>query len=112
MPECFMVDHSKTRVILDCTGFRIEGPATVENRVFPYSHYTHCFTAKVLIGRTSGGLITFKLKANGGRTSDTQITIDSRIVDLLNDDACPEIKSVSIKQEKTLLDSSPIFDAQ
>lgn len=39
MPDCFRPDYSNTRVIIDCTEFRIEIPSSVDNRVFSYSQY-------------------------------------------------------------------------
>lgn len=56
MPECFKEEYSDTRVIIDCTEFRIECPSKHEDTVWCYSHYKHGFTAKVLIMMTPGGL--------------------------------------------------------
>ncbi|CAD6229884.1 GSCOCG00012145001-RA-CDS [Cotesia congregata] len=39
MPDCFLPDYSNTRVIIDCTEFRIDIPKSVDNRVFIYSQY-------------------------------------------------------------------------
>lgn len=85
MPDCFLEDYPDTRVIIDCTEFRIEIPSSVEECVFTYSHYKHGFTAKVLIGIAPSGLITLKSRAAGGRKSDSQITIESGLIDLLED---------------------------
>lgn len=85
MPECFKPQFSDTRVIIDCTEFRIEVPSTVENRVYTFSHYKKSFTAKVLIGITPGGFISFKSLVAGGRKSDSQLTIESGLIDLLED---------------------------
>ncbi|XP_024890187.1 uncharacterized protein LOC112466354 [Temnothorax curvispinosus] len=85
MPDCFYPEYKDTRVIIDCTEFRIEVPASVDNRVFTYSHYKKGFTAKLLIGITPGGFISFKSKVAGGRKSDSQITIESGLIDLLED---------------------------
>lgn len=75
MPECFHPDYSNTRVIIDFTEIPIEVPSSVDNRVFCYSHYKKGFTAKVLIGITPAGFISFKSKVSGGRKSDSQITV-------------------------------------
>lgn len=116
MPECFKPDHTKTQVIIDCTEFRIDIPSSVENRVWTYSHYKHGFTAKVLFGITPGGLISFKSKACGGRISDSAITKESHIVDVLeNDDSVladkgfPEIKSVLDESGKRIYLVMPPF---
>ena len=71
--------------IIDCTEFRIEVPAGVDKRVFYYSHYKKGFTAKVLISITPGDFISFKSKVARGRKSDSQITIESGLIDYLAD---------------------------
>lgn len=101
MPDCFRPEYSDTRVIIDCTEFRIEIPSCVDNRVFTYSQYKKNFTAKVLIGITPEGFISLKSKVTGGRKSDSQLTIESGLLDLLEDGdkvladkGFPEIKTV------------------
>lgn len=101
MPDCFLPDYSNTRVIIDCTEFRIDIPTSVDNRVFTYSQYKKNFTAKVLIGITPGGFISLRSDAAGGRKSDSQLTIESGLLDLLEDGdivladkGFPEIKTV------------------
>ncbi|XP_048514963.1 uncharacterized protein LOC112694884 [Athalia rosae] len=82
MPDCFLPDYNNTRVIIDCTEFRIDIPKSVDNRFFTYSQYKKNFTAKVLIGITSGGFIFLRSDVAGGRKSDSQLTIESRLLDL------------------------------
>ena len=84
MPQCFYPDFD-TRVIIDCTEFKIEVPTSVDNRVCTYSYYKKGFTAKVLISIIPGGFISFKSKVAGGRKSDSQLTIESGLIDLLED---------------------------
>ena len=67
MPDCFKPEYSNTRVIIDCTEFKIDVPKKVDDRVFCYSHYKRGLTAKVLTGITPSGFICFKSKAAGGR---------------------------------------------
>ncbi|GBP33311.1 hypothetical protein EVAR_30899_1 [Eumeta japonica] len=100
-PECFSPGYSDTRVIIDCTEFRIEVPPAVDDRVVCYSHYKKGFTAKVIIGITPGGFICFKSKVAGGRKTDSQMTVESGLLDLLetgdvvlDDKGFPEIKKV------------------
>ncbi|OXU16250.1 hypothetical protein TSAR_010167 [Trichomalopsis sarcophagae] len=116
MPKCFYPDYSNTRVIIDCTEFKIEVPSTVDNRVFTYSHYKKGFTAKVLIGITPGGFISFRSKVAGGRKSDSQITIESGLIDLLEngdtvlaDKGFPEIKKVIDEKGKEVILVMPPF---
>lgn len=77
MPQCFKPNYENTRVIIDCTEFRIQCPSKVDNRIFCYSHYKKGFTAKLLIGITPSGFISFKSKVSGGRKSDSQLTVES-----------------------------------
>lgn len=116
MPECFKPQYADTRVIIDCTEFRIEVPSTVDDRVNCYSHYKKGFTAKVLIGITPGGFISFKSLAAGGRKSDSQITIESGLVDLLEegdtvlaDKGFPEIKTTLDNAGKKVILVMPPF---
>lgn len=116
MPQCFYPDYSNTRVIIDCTEFRIEVPASIENRVLTYSNYKKGFTAKVLIGITPSGFISFKSKVCGGRKSDSQITIDSGLIDLLEegdvvlaDKGFPEFRKVIDASGKEVLLIMPPF---
>lgn len=101
MPDCFLSDYNNTRVIIDCTEFRIDIPTSVDNRVLTYSQYKKNFTAKVLIGITPGGFISLRSDVAGGRKSDSQLTIESGLLDLLKDGdkvladkGFPEIKTV------------------
>lgn len=119
MPECFKPDYINTRVIIDCTEFRIEIPAAVDDRVYTYSHYKNSFTAKLLIGITPGGFICLKSKVSGGRKSDSQITIESGLIDLLEDGdvvladkGFPEIRQVIDDKGKRVTLVMPPFLAK
>ena len=115
-PECFKPKYTNVRLIIDCTEFPIAMPASIENRVFTYSHYKKNFTAKVLIGCTPSGLITFKSKCAGGRKSDSQITVQSGLLDLLEDDdviladkGFPEIRTTINESGKKVIVVMPPF---
>ncbi|CAK1592233.1 unnamed protein product [Parnassius mnemosyne] len=116
IPKCFSPDYINTRVIIDCTEFRIEIPTAVDDRVACYSHYKKGFTAKVLIGITPGGFISFKSKVAGGRKTDSQMTVESRLVDLLEtgdvvlaDKGFPSIKKVIDESGKEVKIVTPPF---
>ncbi|XP_066590513.1 uncharacterized protein [Prorops nasuta] len=116
MPECFKPDYSNVRVIIDCTEFRIDISSSVDNRVLCYSHYKKGFTAKVLIGITPSGFISFKSKVCGGRKSDSQITIESGLIDqlehgdtVLADKGFPEFQSMIDNSGKTCFIIIPPF---
>lgn len=115
-PECFKPEFSHTRAIIDCTEFRIEIPASVENRVLCYSHYKHGFTFKVLFAITPSGFISFKSDAYGGRISDSHITVESGLIELLEhgdkvlaDKGFPEFQSVIDASGKRILLVMPPF---
>ena len=120
MPKCFYPDYSGTRVIIDCTEFRIECPAGVDNLIFPFSRYKKGYTAKILIGcficLKSGCFICLKSKVNGGRTTDSQLTVESGLIHLLEegdvvlaDKGFPEIRKMIDKSGKSALVVSPPY---
>ena len=116
MPECFKPEYANTRVIIDCTEFKIEIPRGVSNKVLTYSHYKKGFTAKVLIGISPSGFISFKSKVAGGRKSDSNMTIEAQLVDLLEDGdevladkGFPEIKAKIDEAGKKVLLVMPPF---
>ncbi|KAJ8665163.1 hypothetical protein QAD02_006825 [Eretmocerus hayati] len=116
MPKCFKDKYSSTRVIIDCTEFRMDIPSQIDERVWCYSHYKHGFTIKLLVCITPGGYICFRSKAAGGRMSDSQLTIDSGLLDLLEegdvvlaDKGFPEIKTVVDASGKKVLVVMPLF---
>ena len=53
--------------------------------MYTYSNYKKGFTAKLLVGVTPSGFICFKSKVAGGRKSDSHITIESGLLDKLED---------------------------
>lgn len=116
MPKCFQPNYSNTRVIIDCTEFKIEVPSTVDHRIYCYSHYKKTFTAKVLIGITPGGFICLKSKIAGGRKTDSQIIIESGLIDkleegdvVLADKGFPEIQSTIDHSGKKAMIIMPPF---
>lgn len=116
MPECFHPQFSNTRVIIDCTEFKIDVPASVDDRVYTYSNYEKGFTAKLLVGITPSGFVSFKSKVAGGRKSDSQITIESGLMDLLEhedrvlaDKAFPECQKMLDRYGKEVWVIMPPF---
>ena len=115
-PECFKPDYANVRTIIDCTEFPIQIPHGIDNRVYTYSHYKKGFTCKALIGCTPSGYINFKSKCSGGRKSDAQLTLESGLIDLLDDGdviladkGFPDIKSVIDESGKKILLVMPPF---
>ncbi|KAG5875776.1 hypothetical protein JTB14_014306 [Gonioctena quinquepunctata] len=70
---------------MDCTEFRIQCPSKADNKIFCYSNYKNCFTAKLLIGITPSGFTSLKTKLAGGRKSHSQLTVESALIDLLEE---------------------------
>ncbi|XP_050704605.1 uncharacterized protein LOC126990093 [Eriocheir sinensis] len=73
LPDWYPVKYADTRVILDCTEIYINKPANCSAQAMTYSMYKHHNTAKVLVGITPTGIITFVSTPYGGNTSDRHI---------------------------------------
>ena len=69
----------KTRLIFDCTEVPIQKPSQPIAQQATFSTYKNRNTVKVLVGMSSGGLITYISPAYGGATSDRQIVERSRL---------------------------------
>ena len=80
MPSCFLENFKKCAVILDCFEVFIEKPSDLLARAQTYSQYKSHNTAKVLIGITPQGTISYVSKPYGGRTSDVYLTENSGIL--------------------------------
>ena len=83
MPPRFKALYPKTRVIIDGTEIKTDRPSKQKMRIHLWSNYKHAYTIKLLIGIAPSGEITFISKAFGGRATDTEITVRSGIVQLL-----------------------------
>ena len=70
----------QTPVILDCTEFFIDKPSNCTAQAMTYSLYKHHNTAKVLVGITPTGIITFISHPYGGNTSDRHIA-EAELID-------------------------------
>ncbi len=83
MPKSFKEHFENARAIIDCTEIETEIPSDVRENVESYSHYKSKHTLKVLIAIAPSGEITFLSKAFGGRCTDTQITVGSGFLNLV-----------------------------
>ena len=104
MPKCFKDAYPSTRVILDATEIRIQKPTLSEFQQMNFSNYKNTNTYKVLIGISPSGVITFVSKVYPGAISDTDLTIKSGILDLLNSgDSVMADRGFTIQNELTLV---------
>ncbi len=83
MPACFKGLFPDARVILDATEVPCEKPASKKMDIQLYSHYKGRHTVKFLVGIAPSGEITFLSKASGGRTTDTELTVRSGLLKLI-----------------------------
>ena len=82
MPKSFR-RFKNVRVILDCTEFFTQAPRNYQQQGNMYSSYKNHCTAKVLIGITPSGAISFVSDVYEGSISDKDIFKKSGILDLV-----------------------------
>lgn len=82
MPADFRGLFPKTRVIIDCTEFFTQTPASLSDRSLMYSSYKGQMTWKALVGITPNGVVSFVSDLWAGSISDKQIVQESKLLDL------------------------------
>ena len=83
IPECFRRLYPKVHVIIDCTEVFTETSLSLEVQCLLYSDYKHHTTAKILIGITPNGSVSYVSTEYGGRTSDVHIVWNSNFMQFL-----------------------------
>ena len=79
MPFDFKRQFPRTRIIVDGTEFPIQKPSAPLAQQATFSTYKNRNTAKVLVGVTPGGMVSYVSDAYGGSTSDRQIVERSNL---------------------------------
>ena len=113
MPKCFKDTYPSTRVVLDATEIRIQKPTLSEFQQMTFSNYKNTNTYKVLIGISPSGASTFVSKVYPGAISDTNLTIKSGILELLNSgDSVMADRGFTIQNKLTIIEvklNIPLF---
>lgn len=111
MPDAFKVNYPNCRVIIDCSEIKIQQPGLIVNRIYTYSVYKGTFTEKFLIGITPSGFVSSISNCYGGRSSDSFITNDCGLLELLkNWDLCLADKGfLGVKCEDIIIVMPPIL---
>ncbi len=85
LPKAFQANFGNVRVIIDCSEVKCERPSSLRQRVLTYSQYKSGHTVKFLVGIAPSGEITYISSAYGGRATDTEITANSGLIELLEE---------------------------
>lgn len=83
IPFCFRPNFINVRCVLDCTEIGISTPNCLNCRISCYSSYKHKRTAKLLIGVTPAGMISYCSRAYSGKSSDKFIFNQEKFIDKL-----------------------------
>ncbi|XP_038059812.1 uncharacterized protein LOC119730833 [Patiria miniata] len=85
MPSGFS-EYPNARCILDCLEFKTEKPAILREQVLLYSPCKGTCTCKVLVVSSPNGLISFLSRVYTGSATDSQITVESGFLNMLEPD--------------------------
>ena len=81
MPECFRVSFGgRVAVIIECFEIFIERPSNLLARAATYKHHN---MAKVLLGITPQGVVSFVSNCWGGQVTDKHLTENSVLLQKL-----------------------------
>lgn len=83
MPTSFTALFPTTRAIIDASEVECSRPPDPITRVKMYSYYKSRFTVKYLVACAPSGEITFVSRGFGGRTTDTELTVRSGFIHLV-----------------------------
>ena len=83
-PSDFKSKFPETRAIFDGTEFPVKKPQAPAAQQVTFSKYKNRNTAKILVGVTPGGMVSYLSDSYGGSTSDRQITERSNLVRMVD----------------------------
>ncbi|GFQ89312.1 uncharacterized protein TNCT_373481 [Trichonephila clavata] len=83
MPPPFRMHCKNVRIIVDCTEFEIQKPASPMEQQMTFSRYKNANTLKGMIGITPNGAISFISELYSGSISDKELFIRSKLMDRL-----------------------------
>ena len=118
LPREFRRFKPMVRSIIDCSEVECFTPNNPDLKVKLYSHYKKRFTMKFLVSCAPSGEITFISKMFGGRCTDTEITIKSGFIHLiesedgiLGDKGFPDIDT-SVKRKGGIVIMPPFKQSE
>ena len=83
LPHAYQERYPKTYIIIDATEIFLETPTNLQIQSSTWSNYKHHNTAKLLIGCTPNGAISFVSSAFVGSISDVELTETSGLLNHL-----------------------------
>ena len=108
LPIQFRAKYSHVQSIIVCFEIKIQKPTNSAHQTLTWSKYKKCNTLKYLISSSPDGLINFISNGYGGRISDTLITEESGLLNVLPE-GCAVMADRGFKQIQTILNKKHVY---